>query len=286
MFLPNTTLCFVDARYHALSEEAARRCAGHCEFERKLYFSDRPWRLEGFTFHRVAPFASIDDYNRVIVKELADHIETDHVLIAQYDGFIANPECWSHDFLDYDYIGAPWPQFETHNVGNGSFSLRSRRLLVALRDMGIELDGQAEDIAICQVWRSRLEQRHGIRFASTDVARRFSYESGPSAGPSFGFHGLYHLNHHYKGHQARWLAERLRPEHLGGWRIILLLAQYLRNGETEEALAIFRKVRAYRTLDEICRAADHLGLSDDHIGDLFGLIEESSELVGGISGTP
>ncbi len=285
MFIPNTTLCLIDTRYHRLSEEAARRCDENCEFEQKLYFSDRPWSLDGFGFHRIAPFESIHDYNRMMVKELADHVETDHVLIAQYDGFVSDPECWSHEFLDYDYIGAPWPQFATHNVGNGGFSLRSRRLLTALRNMDVELDGQAEDIAICQVWRGRLEQRHGIRFATTDVARRFSYESGPSTGPTFGFHGLYHLGRHYKGREARWLAEQLRPEHLGGWRIILLLAQYLRGGETEEARAIFRRVCAHQTLDEIYQAADHLGLGDGLIGDLFNLIEESTELVSGASGT-
>jgi len=279
MFIPNTTLCLIDTRYHRLSEEAARRCAESCGFEQKLYFSDRPWDLDGFTFHRIAALQSIHDYNRVVVKELAAHVETDHVLIVQYDGFIRDPECWSHDFLDYDYIGAPWPQFDTHNVGNGGFSLRSRRLLTALREMDAELDGRPEDIAICQVWRCRLEQRHGIRFAPTDVARRFSYESGPSTGPSFGFHGLYHLNQHYKRHQARWLAAQLQPEHLRGWRIILLLAQYLRDGETEEARAIFRKVCAYQTLDEIYQVAERLGLSDEIIGELFGLVQEASELV-------
>lgn len=281
MFTPNTTLCLIDTRYHRLSEAAARRCADHCGFEQKLYLSDQPWSVDGFAFHPVAPLASIHDYNRMMVKELADHIETDHVLIAQYDGFIANPERWSHDFLDYDYIGAPWPQFDRHNVGNGGFSLRSRRLLTVLRDMDVALDDRPEDIAICQLWRSRLEQRHGIHFAPTDVARRFSYESGPSTGPSFGFHGLYHLNRYYKGHQAWWLAEQLRPEHLRGWRIILLLAQYLRAGETEEARAIFRKVCGYQTLDEIYQAAEHLALGDDLMGDLFGLVEQSPEWVSG-----
>ncbi|MBN9563114.1 MAG: hypothetical protein J0H14_20675 [Alphaproteobacteria bacterium] len=285
MFIPNTTLCLIDTRYHRLSERAARRCAECCEFERRLYFSDRPWDLDGFVFHRVAPLESIHEYNRLIVRGLADHIDTDHVLVVQYDGFIAEPECWSHDFLDYDYIGAPWPQFDTHNVGNGGFSLRSRRLLTVLRDMKVELDGRAEDVAICQVWRNRLEQHHGIRFAPADVARRFSYESGPYFGPSFGFHGLYHLNRHYKGREAHWLADQLRPEHLAGWRIILLLAQYLRSGETEEARAIFRKVCVYQTLDEICQAADRLGLGDDLIGDLFGLLEESPDLAGEASTT-
>ncbi len=284
MLIPNTTLCLIDTRYHLLSEEAARHCDAVCEFEHKLYVSDRPWDVDGFAFHPVARFESIHDYNYLIVNKLADYVETDHVLIVQYDGFISNPECWSHIFLDCDYIGAPWPQFATHNVGNGGFSLRSRRLLMALRDMDVELDGRPEDIAICQVWRGHLEQRYGLRFADTDLAQRFSYEAGRATGPTFGFHGLYHLNHHYKGCKARWLAEQLRPEHFSGWRIIFLILEYLRSGETEEARAIFRKVCAYQTLDEIYRVADHLGLTDDLVGDLFGLAQENPEPANGTSG--
>ncbi len=33
----------------------------------------------------------------------------------------------------------------------------------------------------------------GIRFASLELARRFSFESVPAAQPTFGFHGIDHL---------------------------------------------------------------------------------------------
>ena len=39
-----------------------------------------------------------------------------------------------------DYIGAPWPHFrDGHNVGNGGFSLRSRRLLEACRELPFDV---------------------------------------------------------------------------------------------------------------------------------------------------
>ena len=32
-------------------------------------------------------------------------------------------------FFDYDYIGAPWPNNFVNRVGNGGFSLRSKKFL-------------------------------------------------------------------------------------------------------------------------------------------------------------
>ncbi len=42
------------------------------------------------------------------INNLNDHVETDYMLIVQGDGFIVNPDAWDDEFLDYDYIGAPW----------------------------------------------------------------------------------------------------------------------------------------------------------------------------------
>jgi hypothetical protein len=39
----------------------------------------------------------------------------------------------------------------------------------------------------------RLEQRHGVRFASLELARGFAFENAAAPGPTFGFHGPYNL---------------------------------------------------------------------------------------------
>jgi hypothetical protein len=59
--------------------------------------------------------------------------------VVQYDGMAANKMHWSDDYYNYDYIGAPWPDRFTwirpeEKVGNGGFSLRSMKLIEALRD--------------------------------------------------------------------------------------------------------------------------------------------------------
>ena len=40
---------------------------------------------------------------------LKEYINSEHVLVIQDDGHIVNPDIWDDNFLDYDYIGAPWP---------------------------------------------------------------------------------------------------------------------------------------------------------------------------------
>jgi hypothetical protein len=188
----DTTLVCVDCRYHDLAAHALSRVLERCRFERVLFFTDLDIHLPGVETVRIAPISSIQAYSHFILKELDRHIESGFVLVMQYDGYVLSGACWSSEFQAYDYIGAPWNYADGMAVGNGGFSLRSKRLLRALQDPEIaQLD--PEDIAICRTYRRLLEKRHGIRFAPPGVAARFSFESLPRAGPTFGFHGIDHL---------------------------------------------------------------------------------------------
>ena len=51
----------------------------------------------------------IDKFNYKMVYELHKHVNTDFALIVHADGFVIHPENWKDEFLDYDYIGSPWP---------------------------------------------------------------------------------------------------------------------------------------------------------------------------------
>ncbi len=114
------------------------------------------------------------------------------MLIVQWDGFVIHADAWRQEFLDYDYIGAPWQDYpEPWSVGNGGFSLRSRALLVALQDPALEAV-HPEDICICQMHRAALEG-NGIRFAPRAVARHFSVEDGELTSDILGFHSPCHL---------------------------------------------------------------------------------------------
>lgn len=132
---------------------------------------------------------NIDDWNRYIIYDLPAHIQTDYALLIHPDGYIINPDLWDDDWLNYDYIGAPWPEpqddysYKDRNgviqrVGN-SVSLRSKKLLDVANKRQLEWKSfygyTNEDGFICVNYRHIYEEE-GCRFAPLDVARHFSKE--------------------------------------------------------------------------------------------------------------
>ena len=95
----------------------------------------------------------------------------------------------------YDYIGAKWvPESGDFRVGDGGFSLRSKRLLAALADPEFSLaQGENEDINICPRHRQLLEARYGIAFADERVADRFAFAAARPVGPTLGFCGVFNF---------------------------------------------------------------------------------------------
>jgi hypothetical protein len=160
----------------------------------------------------IEPINSVEAYSDFCFKRLSDFVETDFVLIVQYDGFILNPSAWTDAFLQYDYIGAPWlvagwsvRDFDFPKsllgqrvVGNGGFSLRSKKFLLTARELA--LSGaipqlHPEDVAMV-VWHRDLFEKAGIKIAPPELAKKFSLE-GNEEGPwkdEFGFHDFKHTD--------------------------------------------------------------------------------------------
>lgn len=143
------------------------------------------------------------DYNIHMIQELDKVIDTDFVLLVQADGYIINPKLWDNKFLDFDYIGAPWPW---HNVvGNGGFSLRSKKFINTSAKLAYikdhpEYDLCPEDNFLClQKYNRSFFLNHGCRFADVLTGLRFSFEHSMPIHPthtiknSFGFHGKHNL---------------------------------------------------------------------------------------------
>ena len=148
----------------------------------------------------------LTQYSNFMIKELSDFVDTSHVLLVQYDGFVINPEKWTDDFLSFDYIGALWrtdqcfkPDVTEYNrCGNGGFSLRSKRLLETVKKI-CPATGQPEDAVQCRAYRHLL-LNEGIEFGTDDICMKFSIEHTQPEDPSqniedhtslksFGFHG-------------------------------------------------------------------------------------------------
>ncbi len=141
---------------------------------------------------------TIEEYNTIMFKHLWPYIRTEHILVVQFDGMAVNAEHWSDDFMKFDYIGAvwPWPHHPPeYKVGNGGFSLRSRRLINMLKDKEIVEHRDLppyEDLYIGVHYKDHLV-RQGIKIADIDTAKRFSHEHFPDKKDTFGFHGVFNV---------------------------------------------------------------------------------------------
>lgn len=194
--LGDVTLCAVACVNVAATVAAMERCLALADFGAALLLTDAavphlPADIERVAIHHLG---SSSDYSRFVLHELADRVTTSHCLIVQWDGFILDPSAWNDAFLACDYIGAPWPQFtDGHDVGNGGFSLRSKRLMVAARDPQFVDNGVNEDVVIARVNRAWLERDKGLRFADRALASAFSFERDRDVASPFGFHGVFNL---------------------------------------------------------------------------------------------
>jgi hypothetical protein len=210
--LDDVTLVAVTSVALPATVASLRRSMEQCDFARVLLLSDRAPTdgIDGIEWRQIQRLGSRSDYSLFMLRDLAAHVGTSHALCVQWDGFVLNGASWRQEFLNYDYIGAIWPQFtDNHRVGNGGFSLRSRRLLDACENLPLAGD-EAEDLVIGRRCRGDLERR-GIRFAPENLARQFAYERTEPNGREFGFHGAFNLVRYLTKKDAVALFRSLEP---------------------------------------------------------------------------
>lgn len=147
------------------------------------------------------PLESIDEYSKFIIYDLDDYIKTEFALVVQPDGVVINPDSWTDRFLDFDYIGAPWPdgmfiddKGENIRVGNGGFSLRSKKLLSFFNENDIpwsQYRGSYNEDGFISMANLDLLREKNIKFPNPSLAYLFSREiECPDLGEinPFGFH--------------------------------------------------------------------------------------------------
>lgn len=185
MKLKDVTIVCVDSVNTFRALNALERCLTYFDFGGELFIQqDRAG----------AGIYCIERYSEFMIKELPYFIKTDFALIVQFDGFIVNPKAWTDEFLKYDYIGAPW-WYDELNVGNGGFSLRSRKFMEACSKFDYGKKPHPEDDVICRQFRNDFESM-GFKWAPENVASKFSWEGNvkyPNYNGAFGFHGRNNL---------------------------------------------------------------------------------------------
>lgn len=189
--LPNITLIGITSiRLDQTIKALEYSCRGITFGKVKLVSDVKPLMLPVGIRHEFCPkMSNIDEWNYAAIYELPKHVDTDFAILIHDNGFVVNPQAWRPEFLDYDFIGAPFP-LPTDNfsyrdvygniirVGN-SVSLRSKKLL----DLPIKENFEwksffgytNEDGFICAHYRHKYEEA-GCKFAPIEVAKYFSHE--------------------------------------------------------------------------------------------------------------
>jgi len=176
MKLPQVTLCCIGSeKYREQQQKALDYSSKDIEF--------------GAIKNIIIKADTIDEWNRAVVFDLGDYIDTDFALLIHPDGFVVHPEEWSNAFLNYDFIGAPFPlptddfsyrdiNGEIQRVGN-SVSIRSKRLLRLPKKLGMEwksFHGFYNEDGYISVNMRHIFENYNCKFAPLKIAKYFSRE--------------------------------------------------------------------------------------------------------------
>jgi hypothetical protein len=241
--LHDVTLCAVDCVTPALAADALQKSSVGLTYGDVFLLTDTTTVVD-VPIRTIPSLRSRDAYSSFILRNLVEFVQTSHVLIVQWDGFVLDPRHWHPEFLRVDYIGAQWGWFnDGMTVGNGGFSLRSRKLLEAtakaFEDTNIAAN---EDVLICREHRRWLEQQFNIVFASPAMADRFSYERTPPAAPTFGFHGMFNFWRHFNDNQLLDLVLSLPNGTLVGREYLELLLKCLADRRYPATEGMYRRL--------------------------------------------
>lgn len=124
-----------------------------------------------FIYLNSGPF-NASDYNTLITsKGFWRWVPYDKVLIFQHDSKLLREGI--EDFLEWDYVGAPWGHFNMLG-GNGGLSIRTKQKMVDIIELikyDFKRDGN-EDLYFC-----RYMDKVGGKIAPKEVAMKFSVET-------------------------------------------------------------------------------------------------------------
>lgn len=179
-----------------LLDDTLKKVDPYFNFKKSLILTDKDYK---HSVHEVKniPTLDFDAFSLFCIKDLFKYINTTHFLTIQPDGYILHPELWKDEWLNYDYIGAPWPpqflrdQWGRGAIGNGGFSLRSKFLAthVGLKNKDIVQPIYHED----GYYSNAVNPEPWLKYPTIEKALEFSQELVVNKKIiPFGFHGKPH----------------------------------------------------------------------------------------------
>lgn len=178
--------CFGSEKYREQQQDMLDDAKEKCEAA-NLFFGDY--------LNIIVPTNTIDEWNRAMVYDLGDYFNNKYgmefyALVLHPDGGIAHPEAFRDEWLDYDFIGSPFPipsddfsyrdvNGTIQRVGN-SVSLRSKKLLQLPKKIGMQwrpFHGFYNEDGYITVNMRHIFEQHGCTFAPFEEAVHFGMET-------------------------------------------------------------------------------------------------------------
>jgi len=241
--LSNITLLCVETRDPDLAHWAIDKCLSTAFFAKVVLLTNIDLvkiKKSNIEYVQSPNIRSTEDYSDLLLTGIDQYIEGSHVLVIQWDSFITNPNLWSNEFLNYDYIGAVWPHHPQTPVGNGGFSLRSVKLLKEIKRPEF-IKTHPEDYCICADNKDFLEKECGIQFAPTDIAEQFAVERSEWHA-AFGFHGFFNFGNVLDDLELKAFIKMLPNTYLSGLDSYDLIFFLRMSGRVKIAKEIAKKV--------------------------------------------
>jgi hypothetical protein len=241
--LSNVTLLCVETREPELAYWAIDRCLIGTQFAKIVLITNLDLvkaKRADIEYIQAPPIKTTREYSDLLLTGVNQYIETSHMLNIQWDSFVTHPQLWTDEFLNYDYIGPIWPHHPKTPVGNGGFSLRSKKLLNAIEQPGF-MKNHPEDYCICADNRDFLEQRN-IQIAPVNIAEQFAVERS-SWHSAFGFHGFFNFGRVLNDDQLNAFVSLLPENYLNGLDAYELIDSLREQGRVSLAKEIAQKVR-------------------------------------------
>jgi len=202
--LDSVSLVCIDCKNYVEAVRAILISIQGITFKNILFFSDKPLSVpkSNITYIEIPKIRNREEYCTVLTKRVYKYVNTSHMLVIQWDGFVLNPKAWTDEFLKYDFIGSRWFKYSKNigvltrdgkDVGNGGFSLRTAELMKYVSTNKDITSVFPEDESLCRVHRALIESK-GFKFASAEIADKFSVEYCPAYpikslyNGQFGFH--------------------------------------------------------------------------------------------------
>lgn len=206
--LPTVTLICVDGVDAKRAAKVLEICKEKADFGAVKLLTHLPIESE----HRIEimPLTSLVMYSVFMLTRIHEYIDTPNVLIVQRDGWILNPQAFNPQWLELDYIGSIFVQFD--GVGSGGFSMRSKKMMQYAAEVLPKWNGTLEHANELQEGLGYYEDgvlcldskfKH-FKIGLLDEAAQFS--QGGNRNPKyyqpypFGFHGTWQNIDHETGY--------------------------------------------------------------------------------------